>query len=82
MFNLIHDAGVVILAFCATADAVVARAVPQNLDISFVFYGKRFAVGVVFNDLPIIGVADAFALASMWRMRVIRRPFFGKGRRG
>ena len=36
----------------------------------------------MFNDSPIIGVADAFALASMWRVRMIGRPFFGKGRMG
>ena len=71
MFNFIHDAGVVVLAFCASANAVLARALPQNLDISFVFYGKRFAIGVVLNDSPIIGVANAFAWASMWRMRMV-----------
>ena len=36
----------------------------------------------MFNDSPIIGVADAFALASMWRVRMVGCPFFGKVRSG
>ena len=82
MPNGIVDAGVVVLTFSASANAVFARALPQNLVVGFGFYGKRFAVGVVFNDSPIIGVADAFALASMWRVRMVRCPLFGKGRMG
>ena len=67
----IIDAGVVVLTPSASANAVLARALPQNLFVGFVFYGKRLAIGVVFNDSPIIGVADTFALASMWRMRMV-----------
>ena len=44
----------VIPAFSAIASAVVARALPQNFVISFVFYGKRLAVGVVFCESPVI----------------------------
>ena len=44
----------VIPAFSAIASAVVARALPQNFNISFAFYGKRLAIGVVFSESPVI----------------------------
>ena len=50
------EAGAVAGAEMERGEAVGAEevALPQNFNISFAFYGKRLAIGVVFSESPVI----------------------------